>query len=239
MIVRVVVVDDHELLRAGLVTVLGSGPDIEVVAEAADGPSAVRLAMDHRPDIVLMDVEMPGGDGISATRQIRAALPDTRVLILTMFDLDEYVVQGLRAGASGFLLKTTEPRGLVQAVLACAAGQTTVGPTVLTRLLDGVAVRPPNREACPTPRSGTRCSSPSPPSNHMSPRSSPSSACETGCRPWSSPTATASTDQATRLLLETERSFLPEETPERLETDAADLRVEERGRTPSTRRSSR
>jgi DNA-binding NarL/FixJ family response regulator len=81
MIVRVVVVDDHELLRAGLVTVLGSGPDIEVVAEAADGPSAVRLAMDHRPDIVLMDVEMPGGDGISATRQIRAALPDTRAFV--------------------------------------------------------------------------------------------------------------------------------------------------------------
>lgn len=149
MSVRVVVVDDHELLRAGLVTVLGSDGAIDVVAEAADGPTAVRLAMDHRPDIVLMDVEMSGGDGISATRQIRAALPDTRVLILTMFDLDEYVVQGLRAGASGFLLKTTEPRGLVQAVLACAAGQSTVGPTVLARLLDGVAVRPPDRRPHP------------------------------------------------------------------------------------------
>jgi DNA-binding NarL/FixJ family response regulator len=149
MTVRVVVVDDHELLRAGLVTVLGSDGAIEVVGEAADGPTAVRLAMDHRPDIVLMDVEMPGGDGISATRQIRATLPDTRVLILTMFDLDEYVVQGLRAGASGFLLKTTEPRGLVQAVLACAAGQSTIGPTVLARLLDGVSVRLPDRRPHP------------------------------------------------------------------------------------------
>lgn len=149
MTVRVVVADDHQLLRAGLVTVLTSEADIEVVAEAGDGPTAVRLAMDHRPDIVLMDVEMPGGDGISATRQIRAALPDTRVLILTMFDLDEYVVQGLHAGASGFLLKTTEPRGLVQAVLACAAGQATIGPTVLARLLDGVGRRPSDREAHP------------------------------------------------------------------------------------------
>lgn len=149
MTVRVLVADDHELLRAGLVTVLRSAADIEVVAEATDGPTAVRLAMDHRPDIVLMDVEMPGGDGISATRQICAALPDTRVLILTMFDLDEYVVQCLHAGASGFLLKTTEPRGLVQAVLACAAGQSTIAPTVLARLLDGVGRRPPDPEAHP------------------------------------------------------------------------------------------
>ena len=148
MTVRVVVADDHELLRAGLVTVLDSDEGIEVVAQADDGPTALRLAQRHRPDVVLMDVEMPGGDGISATRGIRSAVPETRVLILTMFDLDEYVVEGLRAGASGFLLKTTEPQGLVQAVLACAAGQATVGPTVLARLLDGVAVRP-HREPHP------------------------------------------------------------------------------------------
>ena len=147
--VRVVVADDHELLRAGLVTVLGSDGRIEVVAEAENGPAAVLQARRHRPDVVLMDVEMPGGDGITATREIRTAVPDTRVLILTMFDLDEYVVEGLRAGASGFLLKTTEPQGLVQAVLACAAGQATVGPTVLDRLLDGVAVRPRDREPHP------------------------------------------------------------------------------------------
>ena len=147
--VRVVVADDHELLRAGLVTVLSSDGRIEVVAEAEDGPTAVLLATRHRPEVVLMDVEMPGGDGITATREIHATLPETRVLILTMFDLDDYVVDGLRAGASGFLLKTTEPQGLVQAVLACAAGQATVGPTVLDRLLDGVAVRPRDLEPHP------------------------------------------------------------------------------------------
>jgi len=140
--VRVVVADDHDLLRAGLVTVLDSDERIEVIAQADDGPTALLLAMRHHPDVVLMDVEMPGGDGITATRGICSAVPETRVLILTMFDLDEYVVEGLRAGASGFLLKTTEPQGLVQAVLACAAGQATVSPTVLERLLDGVALRP-------------------------------------------------------------------------------------------------
>ncbi|WP_460826570.1 response regulator [Nostocoides australiense] len=143
------VADDHELLRAGLVTVLSSDGRIEVVAEAEDGPTAVLLATRHRPEVVLMDVEMPGGDGITATGEIHATLPETRVLILTMFDLDDYVVDGLRAGASGFLLKTTEPQGLVQAVLACAAGQATVGPTVLDRLLDGVAVRPRDLEPHP------------------------------------------------------------------------------------------
>lgn len=149
MSVRVLVADDHDLLRAGLVTVLASDDRIEVVAEAADGPTAVRLAAQHRPDVVLMDVEMPGGDGISATRDIRARTPESRVLILTMFDLDEYVMDGLRAGASGFLLKTTEPHGLVQAVHACAAGQATVGPTVLARLLGGLAADP--RAADPHP----------------------------------------------------------------------------------------
>lgn len=101
MSVRVVVVDDNELLRAGLVTVLTSDPDIEVVGQAADGPAGVRACREHRPDLVLMDVEMPGGDGIVATRRIVTDLPDVRVLILTMFDLDDYVVEALRAGAAG------------------------------------------------------------------------------------------------------------------------------------------
>ncbi|MBM6399296.1 response regulator [Phycicoccus sonneratiae] len=149
MSVRVVVADDHDLLRAGLVTVLASDAGIEVVAEASDGPTAVELAVRHRPDVVLMDVEMPGGDGITATREIRRAVPESRVLVLTMFDLDEYVVEGLHAGASGFLLKTTEPTGLVHAVLACAAGQATVGPTVLARLLEGVATKDRAAQAHP------------------------------------------------------------------------------------------
>ena len=136
MSVRVVVVDDNELLRAGLVTVLTSDSGIEVVGQAADGPAGVRACRDHRPDLVLMDVEMPGGDGIVATRRIVTELPDVRVLILTMFDLDDYVIQALRAGAAGFLLKTTPPRELIRSVRQCAAGETTVGPTVMARLVD-------------------------------------------------------------------------------------------------------
>jgi len=132
----VLVVDDSELLRAGLVTVLTSDPGIEVVGQAADGPAGVRACREHRPDLVLMDVEMPGGDDIAATRRIVTELPDVRVLILTMFDLDDYVVEALRAGAAGFLLKTTPPRELIRSVRQCAAGETTVGPTVMARLVD-------------------------------------------------------------------------------------------------------
>jgi len=132
----VLVVDDNELLRAGLVTALTSDPGIEVVGQAADGPAGVRACREHRPDLVLMDVEMPGGDGIAATRRIVTELPDVRVLILTMFDLDDYVVEALRAGAAGFLLKTTPPRELIRSVRQCAAGETTVGPTVMARLVD-------------------------------------------------------------------------------------------------------
>jgi DNA-binding NarL/FixJ family response regulator len=136
MTVRVLVVDDHDLLRAGLVTVLESDPGIAVVGEAPDGPTAVRLAKDLAPDVVLMDVEMPGGDGITATARLRDELPGTRVLVLTMFDLDDYVTEALRAGASGFLIKTTGPQDLVARVKACAGGDTTLSPTVLTRLVD-------------------------------------------------------------------------------------------------------
>ena len=136
MTIRVVIVDDNELLRAGLLTVLGSDPEISVVGEADSGPAGVREALAQQPDLVLMDVEMPGGDGITATRQIVDAAPQIRVLILTMFDLDDYVVTALRAGASGFLLKTTDPQGLIRAVKEAAAGNTTLGPTVLARLVN-------------------------------------------------------------------------------------------------------
>jgi len=136
MTVRVLVVDDHELLRAGLVTVLESDPGLAVVGQAADGPSAVRLARELSPDVVLMDVEMPGGDGITATARLREEVPTARVLVLTMFDLDDYVTEALRAGAAGFLIKTTDPHELVSRVKACAAGDTTLSPTVLGRLVD-------------------------------------------------------------------------------------------------------
>lgn len=142
MTVRVVVVDDNQLLRAGLVTVLGSDEEVNVIGEAADGPAGVRLALEQRPDVVLMDVEMPGGDGISATKQLGREAPSVRVLILTMFDLDDYVLEALRAGASGFLLKTTEPRALIDAVKACASGETRLGPSVIARLVDTYVSRP-------------------------------------------------------------------------------------------------
>jgi len=141
MSVRVTVVDDNELLRAGLVTVLRSDPDVEVVAESGDGPAGVRAALEHRPDVVLMDVEMPGGDGLTATARLVERLPEVRVLILTMFDLDEYVHEALRAGAAGFLLKTTDPHALLAAVKACAAGETTLGPSVVRRLVDSYVER--------------------------------------------------------------------------------------------------
>lgn len=135
------VVDDNELLRAGLVTVLGSDPAIDVVAEASDGTEAVRLAHERRPDVVLMDIEMPAGDGITAIARLREQAPEVRCLVLTMFDLDEYVLDALRAGAAGFLLKTTEPAGLIAAVHSCAAGDTTLGPSVIARLV--ATYRPP------------------------------------------------------------------------------------------------
>jgi DNA-binding NarL/FixJ family response regulator len=140
--VRVVVVDDSPLLRAGLAAVLDSDVEIEVVGEAGDGPTGVRLALEQLPDVVLMDVEMPGGDGVTATERLARAAPSVRVLILTMFDLDEYVLEALRAGASGFLLKTTEPRGLIDAVKACAAGETRLAPSVIARLVDSYVSRP-------------------------------------------------------------------------------------------------
>jgi DNA-binding NarL/FixJ family response regulator len=143
--VRIVVVDDNRLLRAGLVTVLGSDPGLEVVAEADDGVAGVAAVRELLPHVVLMDLEMPGGDGVTATRAIVEGQLPTRVLVLTMFDTDEYVADSLRAGASGFLLKTTEPGALIRAVHTCAAGQSTIGPSVLARLVAGLEPTPPSR----------------------------------------------------------------------------------------------
>jgi DNA-binding NarL/FixJ family response regulator len=139
----VLVVDDSELIRVGLVTVLESDPELRVVAQGASGPEAVDLASEHQPDLVLMDVEMPGGGGLEATRDIVERSPMTRVLVVTMFDLDDYVVEALRAGATGFVLKTTPPADLIRAVKACVAGETVVGPSVMARLVDSFVRRPP------------------------------------------------------------------------------------------------
>ncbi len=141
MTVRVVVADDNALLRAGLITVISSDAELEVIAEADSGPAAVRAVDAHRPDVVLMDIEMPGG-GIAATESIVTAHPEVRVLILTMFDLDDYVADALRAGASGFLLKTAEPAALLRAIRDCAAGETTLAPTVVARLIDSFVATP-------------------------------------------------------------------------------------------------
>ena len=147
MTIRVLVVDDHAMMRAGLASVLGSDPQIEVVGEAADGAQAVSSALALRPDVVLMDIEMPGVDGISAIARIAQTSPKVRALVLTTFDLDDYVLGALREGASGFLLKTTPPRELIRAVKDCAAGGSALGPTVMRRLVASYV----DRSAVPLP----------------------------------------------------------------------------------------
>jgi DNA-binding NarL/FixJ family response regulator len=143
--VRVLLVDDQDLVRGGLAAILGTAESIEVVGEAADGPTAVGHARRLGPDVVLMDIEMPNGDGLTATREILASCPTTKVLILTTFDLDEYIYQALRAGASGFLLKTTAPHQLAHAVRACAQGETLLSPSITRQLVENFTRRPPAR----------------------------------------------------------------------------------------------
>jgi DNA-binding NarL/FixJ family response regulator len=140
---RVVIADDQPMMRAGFKAVLEATGNIQVVAEASNGEEAVAAARQHAPDVVLMDIRMPGMDGIEATRQ----MPRQRVLILTTFGLDEYIIDALRAGASGFLLKDAPTQDVVQAVRAVAAGDAVLAPAVTRQLLDQVARRLPHAVA--------------------------------------------------------------------------------------------
>ncbi|MGH2720633.1 MAG: response regulator [Actinomycetota bacterium] len=141
---RVVVVDDQALVRAGFRVLVDSAPDLEVVGGAADGALAVDVAVRERPDVVLMDIRMPGVDGVEATRRITAhqGTDGVRVLILTTFDLDDYVYAALRAGASGFLLKDTPPAELLDAIRVLAAGEALLAPSITRRLIEEFARRP-------------------------------------------------------------------------------------------------
>ena len=141
---RLLLVDDQPMLRLGFKLVLDTQPDLEVVGEAGDGERAVAMTRALTPDVVLMDVRMPGTDGLEATRQIVSSGSPARVLVLTTFDLDEYVFAALRAGASGFLLKDVPPEDLLTAIRAVAAGDAVVAPKVTRRLLDAFASHLPD-----------------------------------------------------------------------------------------------
>lgn len=145
MTISVLLVDDQPLLRMGFRLVLDAEDDLEVVGEAGDGSTAVQMVHSLDPDVVLMDVRMPGMNGIEATQVITDECPRTRVLILTTFDLDEYAFNGLQAGASGFLLKDTQPDGLVGAIRTVAHGDAVVSPRVTRRLLEMFSTHLPSR----------------------------------------------------------------------------------------------
>jgi DNA-binding NarL/FixJ family response regulator len=139
---RVLIVEDDALMRAGLRGILEREADLEVVGEAEDGREALEHARRTLPDVVLMDIRMPGVDGIAATREVLAALPDTRVLILTTFEQEDYIFGALSAGASGFLLKRTRPEELVAAVRTVAAGDSLLSPSVTSRVIARMVQRP-------------------------------------------------------------------------------------------------
>lgn len=140
--IRVALVDDDALIREGLRMILDQAGDIEVAATGSDGRQAVRIAREIRPDLMLIDIRMPNLDGIEATKQITAEPDAPRIIILTTFELDEYVFQALRAGASGFLLKRTEPERLIDAIRVVAQGEALLSPSVTRRLIDEFSKQP-------------------------------------------------------------------------------------------------
>lgn len=139
---RVLIADDDDLMRAGLAELLTADPEIEVVGQASTGREAIKKVRHLRPDVVLMDVRMPDLDGIAATQELARTAPETRVLILTTFEQDDYIFGGLRAGASGFLLKRTKPEELLAAVRTIAAGESLLSPSVTRRVIDRMAAQP-------------------------------------------------------------------------------------------------
>ena len=217
MSVSVAVVDDQPIVRAGLVKLIEAEPGLTVAGQAADGIEAVQLARAARPDVILMDVRMPRLDGIEATKRILAEHDRTRVIVLTTFGLDEYVVSALRNGASAFLLKDAEPDHLIAAIHVVATGDAFVAPTATRRLLAAHTTHPPAKTPTPsqpsprgnarsstsshaatrTPKSPTHSSSPKPPSRPTSPTSSPNSVSETAYKPSSSPTNAAPSNHTT------------------------------------------
>jgi len=142
-VIRILIADDQELVRTGFRVVLDAEPDLEVVGEAADGTAALEASAKLEPEVVLMDIRMPNLDGIEATRRIAAGNGSPRVLILTTFDLDDYVYEALRAGASGFLLKDARAEELVHAIRTVAAGDALLSPTITRRLIESYTRRPP------------------------------------------------------------------------------------------------
>jgi DNA-binding NarL/FixJ family response regulator len=148
--IRVLLADDQELVRSGFRLILELADGIDVVGEAADGREAVQQAKELQPDVILMDVRMPELDGIESTRRLREAGVEARVLVLTTFDLDEYVYAAMRAGASGFLLKDAPREQLVTAVRTVARGEALLAPAITQRLIERFVVRPQPQEAAPT-----------------------------------------------------------------------------------------
>ena len=152
MSLGVLIADDQALMRAGFRLILEAEADLDVVGEAADGLEAVAAAQRLRPDIVLMDVRMPGLDGIEATRRLTNSDCTAKVLMLTTFDMDEYVYESLRAGASGFLLKDVPPEQLVSGIRAVVSGEALLAPSVTRRMIEEFVRRPPSTAARPAPR---------------------------------------------------------------------------------------
>jgi DNA-binding NarL/FixJ family response regulator len=140
--IKVLIADDQRLMREGLATLLALADDIDIVGQAGDGVEAIELAKTHRPDVILMDIQMPQVNGVEATKTIRSILPATQIIILTTFDNDEYLLEGLRAGACGYLLKDMPSEQLTDAIRAAAKGQSPIGPEMARKLVNLVTQNP-------------------------------------------------------------------------------------------------